>query len=93
MWISRTCSTCYYWVPLRSNPSIGVCTFNKLIKSANDMGLECYRMCKPSKFEYMWCRDCNVMVSRDDIEDHIFHELHAPPYIEEDVHEETYCVS
>jgi hypothetical protein len=33
------------------------------------------------------------MVSRDEVEEHIFHELRAPPHLDEDVHEETYTVS
>jgi hypothetical protein len=34
-----------------------------------------------------------VIVSRDDVEDHIFHELHAPPHLDENAHEETYFAS
>ncbi len=90
---NRLCGTCYYWIPLRSNPSLGFCSLNKLAKRADDEGLMCYRQCKPSKFEYMWCKDCDVIISRDDIEEHIFHELCPPPYVEEDTHEETYVAS
>jgi hypothetical protein len=50
-------------------------------------------MCKPFKFEYMRCRDCNAIVSGDDAEERIFHELHAPPHLDEDAHEETYFAS
>jgi hypothetical protein len=93
MLTKMVCGTCYYWAPLRSNPSIGLCTLNKLIRGSDDEGSTCYKACKPSKFEYMWCVDCNVMVSRDEVEEHIFHELRAPPHLDEDVHEETYTVS
>jgi hypothetical protein len=93
MQVDAVCGTCYYWIPLRSNPSIGLCILNKLVKGVNDKGSTCYKMCKPSKFEYMWCKDCDVIVSRDDVEDHIFHVLHAPPHLDEDAHEETYFAS
>lgn len=64
-----------------------------VVRGVDDQALSCYILWRPSRFTYMWCRDCDTIIHRDEVEDHIFHELHTLPYVDEDVHKETYTAS
>ena len=87
------CGSCHNWVPLRSNPKIGVCRLSGAVKAFEEGSQQCYMLLRPSKFEFMWCSDCDTIISRDEVEEHIFHELHPTPYIENEIHKETYTAA
>lgn len=56
----------------------------------NGTGCRDYARKNLSWFEFMWCLTCGTLVYRDDYDLHIGHEMYPEPYIDEDIHEETY---
>ncbi|MEM0366096.1 MAG: hypothetical protein QXR02_02565 [Acidilobaceae archaeon] len=86
----EACRTCVFWRPSISYNSIGLCIKREVIRLITDWGGDCYSRLNLSKFSMMWCATCNRVVHEAEYEDHIFHELYPPPYVDLSIVEEIY---
>lgn len=87
--MEKNCSNCIYWRPIQTRPSLGICEANN--KISNDCEhCDRYARLNLSYFDFMWCLDCATYVYRDEYDLHIGHKLYPMPYIDPDMHEETY---
>jgi len=89
----KVCGNCINWRPLQSYSSLGKCVAcNKMTGRYDNGGCGNYARKNLSYFDFMWCMTCGTMVHKNDYDLHIGHELVPEPYIDHDLHEETYAV-